>query len=375
MNEYLKLGDVVVLNSGGKNMTVTQISCGTDPSKVVIECSWFEGSLGDQVERHSNFPIEALKKVPQKTTQATIPPEIKEALKKIKSILPSDRKIGLSVLISLKAEGELAKLLGNKSAEVRELAAIGLAELRYVPALPQLIDGLNVIEGKNTRDLIPNVENLLASFGEAALKQMITKLPEKGLPRLRKSRWVTALANVISDENLANDLLRHHHNVFKQLVKKRLQEPTDRHRLSWMTDDPLSTPFEVILEAVIASNNTLEPNLLIEAATAYVTYNHHKIRRRCEFLKWLAKSNSNQSQQVIEMVGKWASNAIQSYEHEISEFGNSEDCVHDVIALLEAAIELNAVSHDQVDEYGKKARSSDLIKQLEGMRAKRITDC
>jgi hypothetical protein len=73
------------------------------------------------------------------------------------------------------------------------------------------------------------------------------------------------------------------------------------------------------------------------------------------------------------MIEKWASNAVRLYEYELAEFGNSEDCVHDVIALLEAAVNLNAVSHDQIDEYIKDASNTDLIKELHNMRARRIT--
>ena len=73
------------------------------------------------------------------------------------------------------------------------------------------------------------------------------------------------------------------------------------------------------------------------------------------------------------MVGKWASNAVRLYEYEIAEFSNSEDCVHDVIALLEATVKLNAVSHDQIDEYVKNASDADLIKALHDMRTRRIT--
>lgn len=374
MSEDLKLGDKVVLNSGGKNMTVTHISRESNPSQVVVDCTWFEGPIGDQKERHSSFPIEALKKIPHRAKKATIPPEIKKALGKIKRSLPSERQSGLDQLVSLNAADELAKLLGNKMTEVRQLAAIGLAELRYLPALPQLIDGLNVIEGKSVRDLIPNVENLLACFGEPALHQIIETVEKKRLPRLRKNRWVTAIANVISNEGQANRLLSNSLRGFLETIEKRKKETIPGIRLSWMSDDPRCTPFEVIFEAVIASDKSLNPTLLVEAATAYVTYSGKKIRRRSDFLKWLAKSNCKQSQQVIGMVGEWANNAVRLYEYELAEFGNSEDCVHDVIALLEAAVKLNAVSHDEIDGFAKDASNTDLIKELHNMKARRITD-
>jgi len=62
VSEDLKVGDVVVLNSGGSNMTVTHILQGNDPGEVTVWCAWFEGPLGNQKEKHSSFPIEALKK-------------------------------------------------------------------------------------------------------------------------------------------------------------------------------------------------------------------------------------------------------------------------------------------------------------------------
>ena len=290
MHEDLKLGDVVVLNSGGNNMTVTRISQGSNPSEVVVECSWFEGPFGDQREKHSSFPIEALKK--HKKQKVMTPSEIKQGLRKLKGPLTSERQSGLDQLVSLNAADELVKLLGHRNLEIRQLAANGLAKLRYLPALPQLIDGLKMIEGRNARDLIPNVENLLALFGDSALDQIIKKIPDEGLPRPIKYRWVTAIANVINNENQANQLLNDSLQVFLQMVEERLKETAARIRLSFMTDDPVCTPFEVVLEAVIASNKSLDPTLLVEAATAYVTYNHHKIRRRHEFLKWLEKSNA-----------------------------------------------------------------------------------
>ena len=77
MNKDLKLGDVVVLNSGGNKMTVTLIRLGSNPGEVVVECTWFEGPCGDQKEKLSSYPIEALKKVSQQAKKVTTSPEIK----------------------------------------------------------------------------------------------------------------------------------------------------------------------------------------------------------------------------------------------------------------------------------------------------------
>jgi|GEM_PF-6748389 len=373
MNEDLKLGDVVVLNSGGNSMTVTYILQRSDPGEVFVECSWFEGPFGNQKKMHSCFPIEALRKISQQSEVATSK-EIKESLRKIKSLLPSERQSGLEELVYLKAADELTTLISNKNVEVRQLAAIGLARLQHFPALPQLIDGLNVIEGRNARDLIPNVENLLALFGESALNQIIKKLPEKVIHRHRKKRWVTGIANVIINEKQANQLLNNSLGDFLQMVESRSKKAIGGHRFSSIIKDPSCTPLEVILEAVIASDKSVDPVLLVQAATAYVTYNHHKIWRRLDFSTWLAKSTCNQSIEVIEMVGKWASEAVQLYQYEIAEFGSSEDCVHDVIYLLETAVELHAVSHEEIDEYIEKASDTDLIKELHKMKARRITD-
>ena len=63
MNEDLKVGDVVVLNSGGNKMTVTRISQGSKQGEVNVDCSWFEGPFGNQKREWTSFPIEALKKV------------------------------------------------------------------------------------------------------------------------------------------------------------------------------------------------------------------------------------------------------------------------------------------------------------------------
>jgi uncharacterized protein YodC (DUF2158 family) len=61
--DVIRIGDVVTLRSGGCKMTVTYISEGKDPGTRIIECSWFEGPVGNKQKRHSSFPIEALSKV------------------------------------------------------------------------------------------------------------------------------------------------------------------------------------------------------------------------------------------------------------------------------------------------------------------------
>ena len=375
MNKDLKLGDVVVLKSGGTNMTVTQIRLGSNPGEVVVECTWFEGPFGDQKEKLSSYPIEALKKVSQQAKKVTTSPEIKEGLRKIKSPLPSRRQSGLDELVRLNATDKLMDLLGNKDPEIRELAAFGLAKLQYFPALPDLIDGLNVIEGKNPKDLIPNVENLLVSFGESAIKEILKKIPEKGISRHRKNRWVTAISNVIIDDSEASQLLADVLNNFKSMVERRFKEdlPSYRFRYSWMTRDPVSTPLEIILEAVIVSEKSLEPKLLNDAATAYVAYNHQKIGRRVDVLKWLAKNRQKKAAEVIQMIAEWARTAIQIYENEVREFGDSEDTGYDVVAVLENAFKLEVVSSEEVVALVANATIPELVAKLKEM-VGRISD-
>jgi len=61
VNEDLKLGDVVILKSGGESMTVTHIE-EKKTGGFYVECTWFEGPYANQVIKNSIFPIEALKK-------------------------------------------------------------------------------------------------------------------------------------------------------------------------------------------------------------------------------------------------------------------------------------------------------------------------
>ena len=76
-----------------------------------------------------------------------------ELLRKIRVSLPSLMENGLNELVRLNAPDKLMDLLGNKNPAIRELAACGLAKLRYFAALPGLIYGLNDIEGKTSIDL------------------------------------------------------------------------------------------------------------------------------------------------------------------------------------------------------------------------------
>ena len=376
MNKDLKLGDVVVLKSGGTNMTVTQIRLGSNPGEVVVECTWFEGPFGDQKEKLSSYPIEALKKVSQQAKKVTTSPEIKEGLRNIKSSLPSRRQSGLDELIRLNATDKLMDLLGNKDPEIRELAAFGLAKLQHFPALPDLIDVLNVIEGKNPKDLIPNVENLLVSFGESAIEEILKKVPEKGISRDRKNRWVTAISNVIIDDSKASQLLAYALRNFKSMVERRFKKdiPSYLYRYSsWQSRDPVSTPLEIILEAVIVSEKSLEPKLLNDAATAYVAYNHHKIKRRVDVLKWLAKNRQKKAAEVIQMIAEWARTAIQIYENEVREFGDSEDTGYDVVAVLENAFKLEVVSSEEVVALVANATIPELVAKLKEM-VGRISD-
>lgn len=62
LKTQLKVGDVVVLNSGGEEMTVTDIRPGSEQGEVNVQCSWFEGPFGCQKREWATFPIEALKK-------------------------------------------------------------------------------------------------------------------------------------------------------------------------------------------------------------------------------------------------------------------------------------------------------------------------
>ena len=60
MEDKLKIGDVVVLNSGGPDMTIVEI----DGDKATC---WWQGHFGD-VDQHE-FPIACLKPAPSKETR------------------------------------------------------------------------------------------------------------------------------------------------------------------------------------------------------------------------------------------------------------------------------------------------------------------
>jgi formylglycine-generating enzyme required for sulfatase activity/uncharacterized protein YodC (DUF2158 family) len=70
VKEDLKVGDVVILKSGGKKMTVTHIE-EKKSGGFNVECNWFEGPYADQKIKNGIFPSEALKPDPVEIMPAT----------------------------------------------------------------------------------------------------------------------------------------------------------------------------------------------------------------------------------------------------------------------------------------------------------------
>ena len=101
--------------------------------------------------------------------------------------------------------------------------------------------------------------------------------------------------------------------------------------------------------------------MLNDAATAYVAYNHHKIKRRVDVLTWLAKNRQKKAAEVIQMIAEWARTAIQIYENEVREFGDSEDT------------KLEVVSSEEVVALVANATIPELVAKLKEM-VRRISD-
>lgn len=59
-----KVGDIVVLKSGGPKMTVTKAT-GILADKSEVQCSWFAGAK----QEHGTFPIAALETAVPETTK------------------------------------------------------------------------------------------------------------------------------------------------------------------------------------------------------------------------------------------------------------------------------------------------------------------
>jgi uncharacterized protein YodC (DUF2158 family) len=366
MHQDLKLGDVVVLKSGGNNMTITHISQGSNPSEVIVECTWFEGPLGDQREKHSSFPIEALKKT-QKARNVTTPPEIREGLRKMKSPLTNERQNGLDQLVSNNAADELAKLLGNRNAEIRQLAAIGLAKLQYFPALPQLIDGLCDIGKKRSKEAaIEGVDELLPLFGEAAFEKILIRLPQRIIHTQECNRWVKALAGCMN-ENQANKSLQHSLDEFNAKGKDWQTITASGHSVASIVHDH----FEIILRASIASKKNLSPKLLIQAATAYGNRSSFKITRRKYFAEWLAESGVNYSPEVNAMISDWARTSVKIFEHDVREEISKGSSANDLIKLLEFAFKLNALNNEHLESIVDDATLPELKAQLSDFRTRR----
>jgi hypothetical protein len=139
-------------------------------------------------------------------TTNSITDSIKDGLKKIRSKHPQVRSDGLQQLVDQNATAELTGLLGHSDPEVRHVAAVGVSQLRHVGALPYLIDGLRVTGNRRKHDLIPNAEDLLKSYGNAAFEPILSRIPKSFGYRDGKERWVRALANV-ADKTQACKLL------------------------------------------------------------------------------------------------------------------------------------------------------------------------
>lgn len=304
----------------------------------------------------------------------TTSPEIKEGLRKIKSPLPNESQSGFDQLVSLNAAEELAKLLGNKDAKIRQLAAAGLAKLRYYPALPQLIDGLQSQVGMRRSHLaiIEGVDDLLVLFGERAFKEVLRGIPKRVIRDSESDRWVKVLAGCMN-EHLANEALQESLNEFTA----NWQDKTIVVSAGTTLQQIAHNQFKIVLKASIASKRSLRPKLLIQAATAYGNRfgneSMDKIRNQIEVAEWLAESGVNYSSEVIEMISHWAQTAVRNIEYDLRE-GIIERCkewmADDLIKLLKVAFILNALNSEHLDSIVSEATLPELKLKLSEFRTK-----
>jgi len=64
MSDEIKVGDVVVLNSGGPKMTVAAVDAyGFDETTLSANCDWFVADKAPWKKENGTFPLTSLKKV------------------------------------------------------------------------------------------------------------------------------------------------------------------------------------------------------------------------------------------------------------------------------------------------------------------------
>jgi len=126
VNEDLKLGDVVILKSGGESMTVTHIE-EKKTGGFYVECTWFEGPYANQVIKNGIFPIEALKK------DAVAPIGIKPASSVIIPVTGNLLVAPFTETKAKEAQREAAKSL-QKEVEAKEYLGQGVSlEMVLIP--------------------------------------------------------------------------------------------------------------------------------------------------------------------------------------------------------------------------------------------------
>ena len=134
VNEDLKLGDVVILKSGGESMTVTHIE-EKKTGGFYVECTWFEGPYANQVIKNGIFPIEALKK------DAVAPTGIKPAPSVIIPVTGNLLVAPFTETKAKEAQREAAKSL-QKEVEAKEYLGQGVSlEMVLIPG-GEVCDGI-----------------------------------------------------------------------------------------------------------------------------------------------------------------------------------------------------------------------------------------
>ncbi len=207
-------------------------------------------------------------------TQHDVSADISKASRLLRSQNPEARRQAIDQLVGMKAHRPVLEALVSNRVEVRLSAAAAAGRMRLAQALPYLVAGLESTGLKRRQPVIPDVENVVASFGLAAVTELLRQVPDTPGCRVDASRWVTALSGAIDSDS----------------VLGLIAALKDTHR-------------RLLLQAILRSSIRLERETIRPIVLDYAsgTYEQETVA------EWLLDSQMRDEDWVHELVKKWLS--------------------------------------------------------------------
>jgi hypothetical protein len=252
---------------------------------------------------------------------------LQKALRKVKSQHPQVRRDAIEVLVQHKAINDLMEMLGHRDSRVRAAAAEGLAQLRHMPALPYLVDGLGLTAGNRGAHIIPGVEESLAHYKLEALEVLFERMPER-LNWDTRPRWVRALANAVDSKS----------------VLRLTTKASESHKC-------------VFIEAALQSGLSIPKRDLMPAIKDCLRTDSWW-SSETDVAKWISQSPVAATKWARSLVRQWLEDDVVKHDD------NREKYFYPSGQLAKAALRMDAISVDELDALIKTIRNRELAKTL-----------